>query len=304
MVQRIRNRDCSFKVIQKFTVFNRPKWSAVHFLTKLGRKLKPIVRDTKFSSKFFQPVHNSETKVSSLVPQLLGIKQGLIFRVAERCFTVLNDLSSALCIVEFQQTISGRYVQCSRLKSWIHFGVIALLNLSMFHKVFVTAKRVLFEELDVTTFMCISTSLAYVGPWFLSLAIMCKPKETRDTLNAWPTILSGLEARCKRRNRKAQFEDLSLALKLIALFTVVVAVALIMALISIIFVDLPVCLLPLAKTAGIVKDDGTLPHFVWQLIFFPLELALVTPLVVAAGMSVAIAFISVGVLKIHLDEIR
>ena len=183
--------------------------------------------------------------------------------------------------------------------------MLAMLNLIMFHKLAVSAERVLFEELNVITFMCISGTFVYFVPSCMSLGITLKWQETVDMLNSWPRILACLETRRQRgTKRKAQFGNLSLALKLIALAVTVPIVVFAAVSLSILFKNLPVCLLPLAKGVGIVPKGEVLPYFTWQLIFFPLEVATAVPPLAAAGFSAGIMFIGVGVFKIYLDEVR
>ena len=139
--------------------------------------------------------------------------------------------------------------------------MLAMLNLSMLHKLSVTAERILFEELNVITFMCISGTFVYFVPWCMSLGITLRWKETMGMLNSWPMILACLETRRQRgTKRKAQFGNLSLALKLIALAVTVLIVVLAAASLSILFKNLPVCLLP-SKGRGNCAGTASLASF-------------------------------------------
>ena len=80
-------------------------------------------------------------------------------------------------------------------------------------------------------------------------------------LNSWPMILACLETRRQRgTKRKAQFGNLSLALKLIALAVTVLIVVLAAASLSILFKNLPVCLLP-SKGRGNCAGTASLASF-------------------------------------------
>ena len=262
-------------------------------ITEAGRDIASIHSGSRAAS------------VAANYPTFFGVKHELIFGAAEVCFTTLSRLCGALCIVEFKQNASGGYVRCSRPRHWIHYGMLVMLNLSMLHKLAVSAERILFEELNMVTFMCISGTLVHFIPWCICLGITLKWKETMDVLNSWPMILACLETRRQRGTKhKAQFGNLSLALKLIAVAVTVPIVVFAAASLSMLFNNMPVCLLPLAKGVGIVPERGVLPHFMWQLIFFPLEVAVAVPPVAAMGFSAGIMFISVGVFKIYLDEVR
>ena len=285
-------------------------WNNIKLIRWLGkRKLKvaPIEILITEAGRDVESIHSRRraASVAAHDPKFFCVKHELIFWAAEACFTTLSRLCGALCIVEFKQNASGGYVRFSRPRRWIHYGMLAMLNLSMLHKLAVTAERILFEELNAITFMCISGTLVYFVPWCLSLGITLKWKETMDLLNSWPMILACLETRQQRGpKRKTQFGNLSLALKLSAVAVMVPIVVFAAASLSILFKNLPVCLLPLAKGVGIVPEQGMLPHFMWQLIFFPLEVAVAVPPLTATGFSAGIVFISVGVFKIYLDQIR
>ena len=298
----------TFEIAQKPVAFSWNNTKLMRWLGKQKLKVAQIKLLRTEARRNIEYIHSSGSRAASVAahdPKFFGVKHELIFWAAEECFTTLSRLCSALCIVEFKQNASGGYVRYSRPRRWIHYGMLAMLNLSMLHKLVVSAERILFEELNAITFMCISGTLVYFVPWCISLGITLKWQETMDLLNSWPMILTCLETRRERgTKRKAQFGNLSLALKLIALAVTVPIVMFTAASLSILFENLPVCLLPLAKGVGIVQEPGVLPHLMWQLIFLPLEVAVAMPPLTAAVFSVGIVFISVGVFKIYLDEIR
>ena len=299
------------KMKQNLAVFNPITNLFTHHFSKLKSNFARNIFSKQQNHKKTQSVHPIATTARipnpSRVPKFLGIKYDLIFLTAEKCFNALIHLSSGLCLVGFKQKKCGQYVSCSQRERWIRYGILALPYVSMTHKFVVTAERLFLGKLDVTTFMCITTCLTFFGPWCFSLAVTFKTSETVDTLNAWPMILSSVQGdrRGRGRKRKAQFQNLSLALKVITLTTIMAMIALIMPMISIVFKDMPVCLLSLAKNVGIVQaGDGILPHVAWQLLFVPAELALVVPLLAAAGMGAGITIIGLGVFKIYMDLIR
>ena len=297
----------AFELAQKPVALSWKNTKLMRWLRKPKLKVAPIELLRTEAGRNIESIHSGSraASVAAHDPKFLGVKHDLIFWAAEECFTTLSRLCSALCIVEFKQNASGEYVQCSKRWRWIHYGMLAMLNLSMLHKLAVSAERILFEELNAITFMCITGTLVYFVPWCLSLGITFKWQDTMDLLNSWPLILACLETSQQRgTKRKAQFGNLSLALKLIAVAVTVPIVVFAAASLSILFKNLPVCLLPLAKGVGIVPDRGVLPDFIWQLIFFPLEVAVAVPPLTATGFSAGIMFISVGVFKIYLDEVR
>ena len=297
----------AFELAQKPVAFSWNNTKLMRWLGKPKLKVAPIEILITEAGRDIESIHSSSraASVAAHEPKFFGIKHELIFWAAEECFTTLSRLCSALCMVEFKQNASGGYVRCSKHRRWIHYGMLAMLNLSMLHKFVVSVERILFEELNMVTFMCISGTLVYFVPWCMCLGITLKWKETMDMLNAWPMILACLETRRQRgTKRKAQFGNLSLALKLIVLTAAVSVIVLAAASLSILPIRLPVCLLPLAQGMGVVPQGGVLPQFMLQLIFFPLEVALAVPPLAAAGFSAGIIIISVGVFKIYLDEVR
>ena len=124
------------------------------------------------------------------------------------------------------------------------------------------------EELKIQTFMCTSHFLIYWVSFCISAVMVIRPRETMDLLNSFPFILSCLKE--SRKGVPSQFDDLSAALKIVAVLLATQGIAIAAALLSLAFSTLPTCYFPAAESLGLIPG-GLLPRFAWQLIFFPLE---------------------------------
>ena len=255
--------------------------SAIKFVTALGKILRDL--QTKARNLKLEP---------------------LLTQTGKHCF----DLLAALCVrpqlVRFTKVPSGKYVLASsRRHRLAHNFVLAASWSSIAHQLTVCISRLVLNELDIPTLICISSFLIHFVPLCASVGIIRRAQETADLLNAWPQILSCLDetGSTGRKERQSQFARVSVCLKIIALtgFTTIAAFS--AAVWSIAFKDLPVFLLPLARKLGIVPDVK--PRILWQLIFFPIQLvAAVLPL--GAGcFTVAIIIMSLETFSVYMDEL-
>ena len=139
-------------------------------------------------------------------------------------------------------------------------------------------------------------------PPILSLGVLVRPEETVDLLNSWPQILSCIQEIRREPPRLSSFDEVSTSVKTVDVLLVSQGIALVAAVITVITSNLTACLFPLVKRLGIIPE-GILPHFGWQLLFFPLEYLTYIPPMFITSLSGAILMVLVGVLKLCMQEL-
>ena len=183
----------------------------------------------------------------------------------------------------------------------MHYFVWFFQFLMFLHKLWGLATLLLHEELNIETFMCAGQAVLFLLSFGFALVMIARPKETMDVLNSWPFILSCLNE--LRNDVPSPYDELSEALKLIALLPVAQGAVLVGAMYSLIFSTLPTCYFPTAERFGLIPE-GLLPRFAWQLLFFPLEYATYVPAMLSTSLACSMLLILLGVSRIYLNELR
>ena len=234
---------------------------------------------------------------------VLGLGKSVYSALGAKSFEFLYQGSVFLNLVPFRRNDSGEYVPLDCWKQKVkYYAVLCLGFVFMLHKILATVEILLFEELKIQTFMCISLSLVYLIAVMIGLGIWARPEETMDLLNSWPRILSCIQE-VREGPRLSPFDDVSTALKVITVLVVTQGIALAAALMTIKMNTLPVSLFPLAESLGLIPE-GVLPRFGWALLFVPLEYLTYVPPMFIAPYSGGILLVLVGVLKLYLQELR
>ena len=233
--------------------------------------------------------------------RLLGFAESVYFATSKRCFEFWFLWCDKLYLAPFTRSTAGVYVPSDWKRKLIHYVVWFIIFLSLLHKLWVLGRMLLYEELKVETFMCMSQFLVYFVPVCISLGVILRPKETMDLLNSWPLLFQSLKE--VRDDIPSPFDNLSAALEIISTLVSTQVIALTMALFSLAFSTLPTCYFPAMENLGLIPA-GLLPRFCWQLIFFPLEYATYLPPMLIASLAGGIVLIETGVYKIYTAELR
>ena len=232
---------------------------------------------------------------------VFGIGESVYFSLGRKCFEFWFHCCEKLYLAPFTRTEDGEFVPVNHKSTFIHRCAWFVKFLMLLHKLGGLAKMLLFEELKIETFMCTSLFLIYFVAFSISVGMIARPTETMDLLNSWPYILSCLKD--IREDVPSQFDDLSEALKLMAVLLATQGIAVAAALLSLAFSTLPTCYFPAAESLGLIPE-GLLPRFAWQLIFFPLEYLTYLPPMFAAPLTGGMLLILAGVCKLVGQEIR
>ena len=73
---------------------------------------------------------------------------------------------------------------------------------------------------------------------------------------------------------------------------------------SLVFNNLPVCVFPIVKWLGLVPFNGSMLTIYWQIVFYPLELLTLVPLMVAVAFNVHTFFLAMATLNFCADQTR
>ena len=233
---------------------------------------------------------------------VFGLGESVYFSIGRKCFELWFHCCSTLHLVPFTRTSNGEFVLVDQRRKLIHYFTWTLKFLMLLHKLVGLVIACVYEGHKIETFMCTTLFLIYLVSFCISLVMVVKPQDTINVLNSFPIMLSCLR-QLGIKDVPCEFDDLSEALKIIAVLLATQGIALVAALLSIAFSTLPTCYFPAAEHFGCIPE-GILPRFAWQLIFFPLEYATYLPPMFSAPLAGSIVLILVGVHKMVGNAIR
>ena len=124
---------------------------------------------------------------------LLGIYKSTYYDFGAKCFDFMFRGCVLFHVVPFRRTTSGNYVALHSKQKIFHYAVISLWAALTVQKPFLILNMVLYEEVRVETFICVSLFLIQFLAFMASLGTLAKPRETMDVLNSHPGILSSIE---------------------------------------------------------------------------------------------------------------
>ena len=266
--------------------------------TRRKRGIQRGVGKYKIQSKIVEA-----EQVSNDGEGFLEFRRSAFITSGQKCFDILFRGIAFFQLAPFRCTLTGQYVPLNSKKTVRHYIALAIVVLFMLQKFVGTAQILLYEQLKVETFMCLSLFVIHFAAFMTSLGMWARPEQTLDLLNSWPKILACLEEIQGDGRHPTPFDNMSTSLKIIAPFLVCQGIALGTGVASLLFSNLPACFFPMAENFGLIPE-GVLPRFGWQLVFFPLECLSYIPPMFAAPFSGAILVILMGVLKVYLDQVR
>ena len=233
----------------------------------------------------------------------LGIYKSSIVDFGAKGFDFLFRGCVYFHVVPFRRDASGRYVPLDWKQKVVHYTVVSLWIVLTAQKPFAILNMLLYEEVRIETFICVSLFLVHFVAFMISFGVLARPSETMDVLNSHPQILSCINEVIHGKSRLSPFHDISASLQVMAVVLVTQFIAFGTAIISLIWSHLPVCFFPMAEKAGLIPA-GVLPRLAWQLVFFPQEYLAYLPPMFIAPFTASIIIAELGVLKLYLQDLR
>ena len=232
--------------------------------------------------------------------QLLGVPYSRIFSIAKKIYGFLFRMCGKGFFSSLQRGWGwSLYIPTDLKRRLTHYCVFSIGFASMFHKLVACSQLVFAGLLDMRTFMCWCALPVDFVAWCVSLATIMRTEDMMNLLNGWFYVFDC--SRVKTGRQLLPFCDLSSALKVILVMLVTEGIALAVGINIILFRDMPVCWLTVANNLGWIPG-GIMPHFVWQLLFFPFEMALSLPPMFSGSFGGIL--VAVGVFNIFANEIR
>ena len=235
----------------------------------------------------------------------LGISKSSIIDFGAQCFDFLFRGCVFFHVVPFRRTASGTYVPLDWKQKFVHCAVVSLGVALTMQKPFAIVRMLLYEELRIETFICVSLFVIHFVAFMVSLGTLARPRETMDVLNSHPRILSCIEEIRHGKPLLSSLHAISASLQVIAIVLVTQGIAFAASIASLIWSDLPVCFFPMAQSVGIVPSRVLpLPRFAWQLLYFPIEYLAYLPSMFIAPLAASVIIAELGVIKLYLTELR
>ena len=166
-----------------------------------------------------------------------------------------------------------KYVRGSLKKRICHYVVTTLFFANVLHKFVVTVDRCTENgRLDVEALMCMCVFMVQFIGWTMSLSPVFRWRESIQVLNTWDPLVAAISD--EMEEEISPYEDVSSAVKVILGIGLIAGLVGAQAMVSILFSNLPVCIYPMCKAAGLLPEVNFMTPLMWQLVFVPAELLL------------------------------
>ena len=253
------------------------------------------IKKYKITSKFNQK--NIFDRIQKLIPKKYVAS---LHKFSEFVFKGLIYIYCKFSFIPATIDIQG--ILRARKTKWellCYYSVLILQLARMLHNVFIVTSRASNGLLDLTTFLLISSLLAYVDGFSMSLAVLFRPYDTVQLFNTSPLILSLFH---KHRKDVNMFQNPKNAIVITALaIHCSVCVALFSAF-GFALHEYPVSLYYIAEC--VIGRPKFIPYLLWKLLFWPVEFLSYVHILMLCCISSMVLLTMPGICSACTDEIR
>ena len=231
-----------------------------------------------------------------------GRKPRFVAHVGNICYNYIIRVCTLLRLVPLKVDTDGNRADFVSLRDRTVHSLLALFYLSVtIYRFGVVVQLLAQKELNIATFMCISSFL-------LSLISICSAcgsswatLELKELLNSRKSLLESLEE--VTGEHVELMTNMPLCLKVIAVSYVVQMSAVNAAAFSLVYDDLPVCVFPTLQRLGILPQTSV-RTVLWKIGFFPVELFILFPPMCTTAFNGHALMVAVATLQVYGDNLR
>ena len=202
-----------------------------------------------------------------------------LFHVADYVFVTSFQLCHKLHILPYKMRENGTLVVNTRWKDiLLHWAVLIAYAALMAQKLMAFVHQTRDSEtLNVETLTSLALLMGYAGPVCFSVSTLLKKEETCELVNIWSHFIhqfipSAIDSQAKMPNVQT-------AVEILAMVPVLALLAIALPTTTAIFRGIPGSFLFAAEEVGLIPAIPCIPHLVWRMLFWPLEMAAFCPLV-------------------------
>ena len=231
----------------------------------------------------------------------IGADTRRISVAAEAVLKYIIRVCTLFCLIPIEP--SGEHFQLAPLwKRIIHYLLASFYASFTVYKLAVTVYLLIYTESNVVFFMCLcSLIVLLLSTIAAATGSSWRTQEALDLLASFESLRKHMEE--STGERIDLLSDVPFCLKCIAACWLAHCTAMNAAALSIVFDDLPVCVLPILKWLGLIPQNS-IPSIVWQIGFYPLEVLTLLPPMIAAAFTCYMFLLGMGVLKFYGDHLR
>ena len=225
--------------------------------------------------------------------------------IAEICWSYQIRACSALFLLPFKATKDGNWFSWgSTWRLLAHYAVLSTAALITSFRIFVTVKKAVTEELDLTTYLCACYVLISLTLLSSAMGSTWKGREMVLLLNSSRRVLDCFTEIAGVEEKSVKLCDSPFAcIKLMCLTWVAQVTTFNASAFSLVF-NLPVCILPYLRQFDLLPSEEVLPHIFWRLLLFPLEVMTLLPAMYLVIFNYSTILITVRTLEASAEVLR
>ena len=206
-----------------------------------------------------------------------------LFNIVDYVFVTSFQACYKLHVLPYNVRANGMLVVNTGWKEiLLHWAVLMAYAAVATHKLMAFMRQTRdSENMNVKTMVSLTLAMGYAGPLCFSTSTLFKKQETCELVNtcqqlSHELIPSATAAQVKMPNIRA-------AAQILALVPVLSLVAIALPAATVVFQGIPGTFVMLAEELGLIPQIAFVPHVVWRMLFWPLEMAGFSPLVLLIG---------------------
>ena len=249
----------------------------------------------KISSKLNQK--NIFDRIQKLIPKKYV---ATLHKFSELVFKGLIYICCRFSFIRANIDIQGNLR--ARKTKWelvCHYSVLIVQLARMVHNMFIVASRASNGLLDLTTFLLVTSLLAYVDGFSMSLSLLFRPNDTVQLLNTSPLILSLFP---KNGKYLTMFQKPQNAIVITTLALLCCGCVGLVSAFGFAVDEYPVSLYYIAES--VISRPKFMPHLLWKLLFWPVEFLLYVQIVMLGILSAMVLLTLPCICLACTDEIR
>ena len=202
-----------------------------------------------------------------------------LFQVADYVFVTSFQLCHKLHILPYTTRAHGTLVVNTGGKDILfHWAVMIAYAALMAQKLMAFVHQTGgSENLNVETLISLAFLMGYAGPVCFSVSTLLKKQETCELVNIWSHFIHQFIP--SAIGSQAKMPNVQTAVEILAMVPVLALLAIALPATTAIFQGIPGSFLFAAEEAGLIPAITFIPHVVWRILFWPLEMATFCPLV-------------------------
>ena len=211
-----------------------------------------------------------------------------LFNIADYVFVTCFQVCCKRHVLPYTMRANGTLVINTAWKRiLLHWAVLVAYAAITVHKLMAFMRQAQnSENMNVQTLMSLASLAGYAVPLSFSVSTLIKKQETCELVNTWSEFIREFIPSCP--DAKARMPNIQTAVEILAMVPVLAFFVVALPATTVGFQGIPGSFVFATDELGLIPRTLFVPHVVWRVLFWPLEVAVFYPLAILIGCTTMI----------------